>query len=51
MDGLETGIAERFEMLHAVGVVLSEGQVRSAMSGRHSRIVGAEITNVQLVDA
>src|SRR5712672_905796 len=51
MDGLEAGIAERFEMLHAVGVMVGKGQVSSAMSGWHGRIVGAEIANVQVVDA
>ncbi len=35
MDSLEAGVAERFEMLHTVSVVVGEGQVSSAMSGRH----------------
>src|SRR5882757_7294131 len=51
MDGLEAGIAERFEMLHTVSVMVGKGQVSSAMSGWHGRIVGAEIADMQLVDA
>src|SRR5712671_4277850 len=51
MDGLETGIAERFEMLHAVGAMVGKGQVSSAMSRWYGRIVGAEIAYVKLVDA
>src|SRR4029077_21076669 len=51
VHGLETGIGECFEVLGAIGAAVGEGEVRSAMSGRHGRVIGAEIADVQFVDA
>ncbi len=51
VHGFEAGIGECFEVLHAVCAAVGEGQVRSAMGGRHGWIVGTEIADVQLVDA
>ncbi len=51
VDGLESGVGEGAEVLHAVGVLVGEGVVISAVGGGDGEVVHAEVADVQLVEA